>query len=288
MIIRIIKKIILYVIFIFGIEIKKTGKISNIKFCYNFLNPGGRCYFTEKSWVEKNNILYQLIKQEFNPDLVLDIGANYGFTSVMFANIFNAKIIAIEPIKKLCEYIDINRKINNANILLIRAICGDNSLIDYKYISKNPFYSQDNRVNRPSMFWKKEKVDLISIDKNLFLFKNKFTFIKIDVQGYEYEVIHGGINYLMNFDNWLIKMEFSPYLLRYQGTNPSIFLEYLIKKYDIIDIYSGMSFNMHRLEELFKNKKINTFQVNRFIEYVENLNHKKLGQVELLIKSKKL
>lgn len=287
MIIRIFKKIILYIIYIFGIEIKIIKNIDDIKLQVNILDPGGRCYFLMKSYIEKNNPIYKLIQNKFNSDLVVDIGANYGFTSVIFSKIFNkAKIISIEPVKKLCKYIEVNSKLNNSNIILIRGICGDNSLIDYKYISKNPFYSQDNRVNRPSIFWNKEKVDLVSIDKNLILLNIGFTFIKIDVQGYEYEVMKGGENYLKNYNNWIIKIEFSPFLLQSQGTNPEIFLNYLINNYDVVDISGNLNFKGN-IFDLF-NYKLTLYDTDLFIKYVKSLNHKELGYIDLLIKSKNL
>lgn len=285
---RIIKKIWSYfLVHILKLEIKKTEVFNGIKLTINALEKGGLAYFSRSSYRESINPFYQLIQNSYKPNVILDIGANYGFTTNLYSKIFkDAQIYAIEPSNDLCKYIKLNLENNSAdNVTLLQAIC-DDSEGETKNFSINPLYSQDNRVKGESILWKKEKVITTSIDSVLNNIKLiKFLFIKIDTQGFEKSVFKGGEKFLLNHSNWLIKTEFCPFCLEKQGTNPEFFLTYLIKNYDVVDFQGEISYKENSIDSLFLNKLLET-DVVPFIEYVKKLDKKDIGWSDLLVRSK--
>jgi FkbM family methyltransferase len=278
-----------FIIQVLKLDITEIKQIHGIKMAVNTVEKGGKVYLSRSSYQEIVNPFYKLVQNSYMPDLVIDVGANYGFTSTLFSKIFtDAKIIAIEPAKNLCKYIDYNSRINDSkNITVMRAIC-DEIHGKQKRISINPLYSQDNRVKAPSKFWRNENVITTSIDH--ILNENPpthFLFVKIDTQGFEYQVFKGARQYLSKQRNWLIKTEFSPFCLEEQDTDPALFLEYLIDNYDVVDISGIMYFKENKILNLFRNK-LYTTDINSFINYTENRDHKKTGWIDLLVKSKYL
>ena len=90
-------------------------------------DAGGRMYEGKRSYEELSDPLSVEISKEFNPSLVIDVGANYGFTGLIFATKFpNSKVLLIEASNKLCAYLKDNFEQNRiSNFQVIHAICGD-------------------------------------------------------------------------------------------------------------------------------------------------------------------
>ncbi|MCB9335087.1 MAG: FkbM family methyltransferase [Flavobacteriales bacterium] len=285
---RVIGKVWIYfLVHILKLKINQTQNINGIELTINALEKGGQAYFDRGSYQEVINPLYKLIAKECNPDIVIDVGANYGFISVLYAKIFsNSSVVAIEPSKWLCEYIELNKKRNKCNnIEVVQAICDENSG-DIKGFSINPVHSQDNRVEAPSSYWKKESVVTTSIDTILSGKKDfHFTFIKIDTQGFEKSVFAGAKTVLKNNSNWLIKTEFSPSHLQKQGTNPKEFLEYLITNYKVVELVGLVNYKTAKIDDLFINN-LELSDLDSFFEYLINFNVNKTGWVDLLIKKR--
>lgn len=286
---RIISKMWKYfIIQILNLNIVETSNFNGLLLSINRLETGGEAYFKSETYSEVVNPFYQAIQNNYNPDIVLDIGANYGFTSILYASIFkDANIVAVEPSRKLCKYIKKNIENNKLqNVLVKRAICDSKEGIKKEF--SNPLYSQDNRVKGSSFLWKKEVVDTTSIDS---IFKTypveKFAYIKIDTQGFEKFVFQGGEGYLLNNNNWLIKTEFCPDALIKQGVEPKELLNYLIDKYDVVDFPGHVCFNDKFVLDSFKHK-ITKKDINSFINYVISLDTSKIGWTELLVKNKML
>ena len=279
-----IKITLYFIIHILKVEVRETKTINDIKFCVNGIEKGGKFYLGNSTYKELTDPLYKLIQNCYTPDLVIDIGANYGFMSLVFAKHFNARIIAIEPDERLCKYIRHNATLNGCHIHCIRAICDTYPNI-HKFFAVNPVNSQDNRVLSPSKNWKLRPIITTSID---YILKRqpfvKFVFIKTDTQGYEYMVLLGAETFLRNNSNWIMKMEFAPSLLKQQGTDPAYFLEYLIRNYDVVDL-QGVNYNETDILNLFRNK---ITVVKYFIDYVITRGPSGTGWIDLLIKSKKL
>jgi len=271
---------------------KKTSK----KFKFNDIllnvdsnDPGGLQYDSKSSYEELNSKLYLDIKKRYNPDIVIDIGANYGFTGLVFKKIFNkAKIILVEPSPKLTKFIKTNFEMNQINVNdyeIIQAICAEKSNID-RYFSLNPKASQDNRVIGENENWKQILCSTISCNDIISRNQGSFYFIKIDTQGYEKMVLEGCYKFLNESNNWIIKTEFAPYWLKSQGTEPKDFLKLLIDKYNVSEIPTRTKYK-DSFHEILKNK-LKLDEIEDFIKYTENHNKNKRGWCDLLITPKTL
>lgn len=134
----------------------------------------------------------QFIKQG---DLVFDVGANFGNRVEIFIAL-GAKVVAIEPQKKCVKYL--NEKYGN-KIHIENVGLGSKN-------EQKVFYEADNSVlstfsdsyidkvqntRHKTTIWKESNVlSIITLDELIKKYGNP-KFIKIDVEGYEFEVISG-------------------------------------------------------------------------------------------------
>jgi FkbM family methyltransferase len=256
--------------------IEKLIEVNIIKLYVNKLDSGGMAY--ENQYEETVNVLYRLIADECKPKVVLDIGANYGFISLVIAQYLPyAWYVAIEPNKKLIPYLEKNLKELNGTV--INAICGDKYGVHDFYI--NYLNSQDCRViGLPE--WEMQPVNEITID-SLIEYLDEFVFIKIDVQGYEERVIRGGKKFFDLNNNWIMKMEFAPTWLEFHGTDYRKFLQMLVDKYDVAEL-TVLSFNIKSLDDIFRHK---ITDIEPFLNHIMKLKKNNTGWRDLLIRPKK-
>jgi len=266
----------------------KNIRISDILFKINSLDKSGFMYEGKSSYEELNTKLYTEIQKKFNPQNIFDIGANYGFTGIVFAKVFQqAKITLVEASSNLSQYIESNLSHNITNNYEIHnAICAEISN-EQREFSLNPSGSQDNRVVAVNDNWSKEVVPTISLDKLFEVNPSNFYFIKIDTQGYEENVFNGGQAYLTKNCNWIIKTEFAPHWLESQGSNPKEFLQKLISHYNVVESPSRCRFKGDSLNDIFK-QTIRNEEVEQFIEYITAHNKNGRGWCDLYIYPKGL
>lgn len=284
---RVVKKLNLQN-YMFPNGLERILQIGDYKLSINELDSGGTAYMSQASHREISNRLYELINKEFQPKVILDIGANYGFTSIVaHSKIKHAKVIAVEPSKSLIPYITRNFELNAIkDVEVINAICGELENEAYSF-SLNPNTSQDNRVVGENKQWKKQTVPVVNIDSLLKGYDaTDSAFIKIDTQGYEEKVFKGGENFLSRNNNWIIKTEFAPYWLKSQGSDPADLLTYLTKRYEVVESAESISFFHNSIDDLFTSP-IEEKYVKEFTSYIENLHKDKSGWIDLLVRPKK-
>lgn len=249
-------------------------------------DKGGIIYKNRNSFEESQNLFYENLALTLKPNLIIDVGANYGFTGLIFGHKFpNAELILVEPSPKLCEYINFNLENNKIHkYQLLSAFCGEKDSKSSQF-SLNPSSSQDNRVYGKKG-WKKIKSRSITLSK---LLENRqlesSIFIKIDTQGFETRVFRGAYNFLDNHERWLIKTEFAPDWLKSQGDDAKTLLNELVQKFYVVEVPARTRFGRDRLCDLFKSP-LELSEVEGFIDYVENLNKNQLGWVDLYIAPK--
>jgi FkbM family methyltransferase len=134
-------------------------------------------------------------------DLVFDVGANMGSRVRTFLQI-GAKVIAVEPqapcVKQLQR--EFGRSITKGDLIIVQKGCGAKEEVKDFYICetahvKSSFsekYINRNKDGRYSMYdWQqKESIELTTLDKLIEQYGVP-KFIKIDVEGYEPEVLRG-------------------------------------------------------------------------------------------------
>lgn len=232
---------------------------------------GGKYYKTPKFWSDLICPIQKEIVERLKPSVFVDIGANYGFTSLIhFSKNPDCSIIAVEASPELIPFLKENLDKNGChNCRVIHAVCSDEDKKETKF-SLNPQSSQDNRVIGTES-WHQVAVDSTNLN---FLLKSvnsdDFVYIKIDVQGWEERVFKGGENWMSNAQNWIVKTEFAPYWLRSQNTDPVDLIKHLVSKYVVAEVPSRTRFRGDYLKALVRSslKEDDCFE---FVNYIQSL-----------------
>ncbi len=121
-------------------------------------------------------------------DIVVDIGAYYGDSAIWYAKEFRAKVIAFEPVPEAYKELLKNAKLNHVI----------NEILAY-----NVALGRGKRLvggkGNGTMFSLANKEDIIQT-KTLDSFRlNRVDLLKVDVEGFEYEVLNGAINTIKKF-----------------------------------------------------------------------------------------
>jgi len=131
-------------------------------------------------------------------DLVFDVGANVGSRSKLFLNL-GAKVVAFEPQPELCEHLTQHLRLHNKFTLMPIGLGSNPSVVELKISDAHVLSSMSNRwiesttqSGRFSSYnWNKSiEVKVDTLDNMLTKFGIP-KFIKIDVEGYELEVLEG-------------------------------------------------------------------------------------------------
>ena len=147
-----------------------------------------------------------IVNQALQDGLVLDIGANIGNHTIFFLTKRARKVVSFEPVKDTFYILEKNIKINNFQnkVSLFNAGVGKtngNAILKY-YNSQNIGMSQLSPDPNGD-------IAIVSIDG--LNIKEKIDFIKIDVEGFELDVIMGMTETLKR-DKPLIMIEIRDYL----------------------------------------------------------------------------
>jgi FkbM family methyltransferase len=178
---------------------------------------------------------------------VIDIGANIGFYTVMFAKRINSnrKVLSIEPINNAIRLLKLNIKANNVieKVEVFEGVASDKAgILTIKTIKNKEEFSTLGSMKHPSVInepYETEEVMSSTIDELIFSKALIPGFIKIDVEGSEYLVIKGACRVLKEFRPILLS-ELSDYLLKENGSSSREVIE-MIKKhdYDVFDPIDG-------------------------------------------------
>ena len=183
--------------------------------------------------------------------LLLDCGANYGFYSLFAASISPLnRVIAFEASKQTCKEFTRNLEINRSLNIKLENLGVSNS--NNKYLKFNESekdwessFSHNNFVSSVSQKVKTIKIDDYLKNKKI---KDYFLFIKIDVEGNEFEVIKSALN-IIKKNSPIIIIEFSKYNFLEKNENYKFFNQFL-KKFNY-NIYSVNNKKM-KPEEILK------------------------------------
>ena len=248
---------------------KTKQKIFFAKIIYKFI----RIFFPEKIKVKRNNIEWNLNLSEAidlhifvfgsfekeitniakklqlqKHDQIIDIGANFGVQSLQFAKNFNdSKIYSIEPTNyafdKLIKNLELNPKLSK-NIYPFQMFIGskERKIPNYIYSSWNLESKKKKHYKHFGEKKSTEKSNLLTLDE--FIVSNKISnvdFIKLDVDGFEYNVLRGGMNFLKE-KKPPIFMELAPYLYK----------EFGYDKEKILKLIISLNYNFYDLKKLKK------------------------------------
>ena len=123
----------------------------------------------------------------FKPEsgqIVIDVGANYGDSSIWWAKTFSCKVIAFEPLVNVFNVLEENIKLNDANVSAYNLALGNGEEISGN--SDGNMFCSGGDIKLKS-----EKLDSFSFER--------VDLLKIDVEGFEMEVLKGAENTIRQF-----------------------------------------------------------------------------------------
>lgn len=179
----------------------KVNWINNIKFYINGFRDFSAIfnYFFILFDYEEMKFISNL---NSNNIIFLDIGANVGVYSMLASKLNFKKIFAFEANSMVFRNLYKNVRLNDFKVILENKAVG--SKLTKVNISQN-LNDQNFVTNTKKIDIETEEVECITIDSLNFFDENLF--IKIDVEGYEYEVLKGLANTFLNNKNIIILIE---------------------------------------------------------------------------------
>ena len=184
--------------------------------------------------------LRKIFTNKNEPLTILDIGANVGSVSLVIAKMFeNSKIFAIEPTNYAFNKLSNNLKMNQdlINRVHTRQIFISNDKKPQKVWSSWNFDSS-NEKHQKHLGTLKEIKDNSYLKLDEFIEKEKLTkvdFIKLDVDGYELDVLKSGEKFL-KINKPIIFTEIAPYLYPEFGYNCHELIKFFKElNYDFFD-----------------------------------------------------
>ena len=184
----------------------------------------------DKIWEPETTKLIKKIIHE--GDIGIDLGANIGYFTILMANLVgtSGKVFSFEPAPQNFEILQKNIKQNHLkNVVANQSAIGDINGKIKLYLSNTnagwhkvfPKQFIDYEVSDKNI-----DVEICSLDKEFI--DKKIDFIKMDVEGYEWNAIQGGKKILEENYNIKLIFEFFPMALRANNVKPDAVLTYLL------------------------------------------------------------
>ncbi len=183
----------------------------------------------------ETNLVKKVIKRG---DVVVDIGANIGYYSLIFLKIIGeeGRVFSFEPDPYCFNLLKKNIEINHYNnaMLIQKAISNENGRAKL-YISDS--YNANQTIHDLHDDRRSIEIETIRLDDYFRDYNKRIDFIKIDTEGSEAKILQGMPLLLQKNKDIKIMAEFWPLGLKKSGADPAKYLElvlgYGFKIYDI-------------------------------------------------------
>jgi FkbM family methyltransferase len=211
---------------------------------------GNKMYLDQKDSLDLSlHGSYETLETEFvknevkKNDIVIDIGANIGYYSLILAKIVGdkGKVFAFEPAPDNYSLLKKNIEINNyKNVVLENLAISDKNGSIELYLSQESMgwhriypskYCGENHV----------KVKMVTLDDYFKenTLRDKISFVKMDVEGAELGILRGMTSILENNKKLTLLLEFVPHYIREFGSDPK----------ELLNILKKQSFEISVIEE---------------------------------------
>jgi FkbM family methyltransferase len=173
---------------------------------------------SKKEWEPHITKFTQLYNSLYNIKNIIDIGANFGYHTLLFSRECSENVYSFEPQIQNFELLEDNVKINEIkNIILHNYACGDENCE-----IKMTIFDGNDTINMGDITPNVNINDKFSISKSIilddYIFQNKIDLIKLDVQGWEKKVLIGATN-LLKVHKPILIVEFEVFQLEKTNTS---------------------------------------------------------------------
>jgi FkbM family methyltransferase len=172
------------------------------------------------------------VLQEIRPgDVVLDIGANIGYYTLLFAKLVGPTgyVFAFEPDPKNFSLLSRNVELNGYhNVVLINKAVSDKTGFAKLFLSD--INSGDHRIYDSADGRHSVPIQTVTLDDYFVQSKLQFDLVKFDIQGAEWAALQGMTNFLSQHERLKMIMEFWPVGLKRFGADAARFLAMLQEK----------------------------------------------------------
>lgn len=222
--------------------------------------------------------------KEYSPDLVIDVGVNYG--ECIFSTNYptHTHIYGVEANRELLKYIHQSRDAhrNRAQIKIFNVFASDKEEEKTFYVDKH-WSGTSSAAYRPEHeMTEQTTVSTVTIDSIIEEdARNKNILFKVDVEGYEAFVLKGMTELFQQSASALGFIEFNSEYVEKSGVNANDFLQFLQQHFSVYiyiknEIVNGSQLTLSDLHNLFKSNYVHTDMI-----LVKNVNK----QIDLLILS---
>lgn len=164
-------------------------------------------------------------------DVILDIGANIGYFTLLFARWAGkkGKVFSFEPDPANFALLKKNVEVNGyENVVLVNKAVSDKTWKSKLHLSEEN--KVDHRIYNSHDGRKSVEIQSMRLDDYFKGYKGKVDFIKMDIQGAEGRAVKGMPDLLKKNKNMKLVSEFWPVGLDRAGVEPAEYLKLLLKQ----------------------------------------------------------
>ena len=227
---------------------KKPVDIGNgLKMYFDYTNPR-LSHIVYDDDIEEGKSKQAFLDLIDDGDIVIDVGANIGEYSLIAAQKVkeHGKVISIEPLKETAQTLTKHFQLNNfTNYEVITKVIGNETkkVNLYKQMAGGTMGFVDSTLIGRK-FEKTDEVEMTTIDEILSTRNiENVKVMKIDIEGYEFELLKGAKNSLKNkkITNMIIEVHIN--YLKEKGISEKEFYDYLNQQGYVVDIVQETSSN---------------------------------------------
>ena len=193
----------------------------------------------EDSKASGEHFFVSQILRSINPKICIDIGANTGDYSKMILSHTNSRVVAFEPVSSTFTRLKESLAAFSERAHLVQSAVGDKNCKSsiYRNVKNSGHSSLLKEAVRLDYIQQveKEAIDVVTLDS--FLEKSGISqvdLIKIDVEGFEAEVIKGAMSSIKKMRPKFIQIEFNAHQML-RGKSILYFSE-ILKDYDVYQL----------------------------------------------------
>lgn len=245
-------------------EKQVVKEIQGSKMCLDMTDPGisSELFFDGIREIGATEFVKTLLKEG---DVVADIGANIGYYALMESRLVGdtGKVYAIEPINKNIQHLQNNINLNRCkNICLLELAIGDENKRETIYLSEKS--NLNSMIDHEDLdIIGKTEVDMLTFDT--FLQEKEIEMpkmVRMDVEGYEYEIIEGMPKTLSSENSPILFIELHTHILGKLKTKDLLIrlkeygydILHIVRNYNVVQLKyfekTLPKFNYSKIDEL--------------------------------------